>query len=37
MVDPERVTDERGFFARSFCAEAFAAAGLEAVVAQCSV
>jgi dTDP-4-dehydrorhamnose 3,5-epimerase len=36
-VDPERVADERGFFARTWCAEAFAARGLPAGFAQCSV
>ena len=37
VVDPERHTDERGFFARSFCAQTFAEASLEAPVAQCSI
>jgi len=34
-VEPER--DERGFFARSFCAREFAQHGLQAVVAQCNI
>jgi dTDP-4-dehydrorhamnose 3,5-epimerase len=34
LVDLERLTDERGFFARAYCAEEFEAHGLNAVVAQ---
>jgi dTDP-4-dehydrorhamnose 3,5-epimerase len=37
VVDLERAADERGFFARSFCAEEFARAGLAACTSQCSV
>lgn len=37
LVDMTRLEDERGFFARSFCAEEFAAQGLVAPVSQCSV
>lgn len=37
MVDVNRVGDERGFFARSFCASEFAAQGLAPVMSQCSV
>ena len=37
LIDPERHKDARGFFARSFCAEAFAAHGLPKTFAQCSV
>ncbi|QJR16513.1 dTDP-4-dehydrorhamnose 3,5-epimerase [Usitatibacter palustris] len=37
VVDVERREDARGFFGRSFCAEEFARAGLDARVAQCSV
>ena len=33
----ERLTDERGFFARSYCAEEFAARGLGPELRQCSV
>jgi dTDP-4-dehydrorhamnose 3,5-epimerase len=36
LVEPERITDERGFFARTFAAAEFAARGLDARVAQCS-
>lgn len=36
-VLPERHTDARGHFARTWDADAFAAQGLTAVVAQCSV
>jgi dTDP-4-dehydrorhamnose 3,5-epimerase len=37
VVEPERREDERGFFARTFCAREFAERGLETRVAQCSV
>ena len=37
LVDLERRTDERGFFARTFCRTEFAAAGLEPLVEQCNV
>jgi dTDP-4-dehydrorhamnose 3,5-epimerase len=37
LVDVERLTDERGFFARSYCAEEFAARGLGPELRQCSV
>jgi dTDP-4-dehydrorhamnose 3,5-epimerase len=37
IVDIDAFEDERGFFARSFCRDEFAAAGLEAAVAQCNV
>ncbi len=37
LIEPERLEDERGFFARTFCAAEFAARGLRATVAQCSV
>lgn len=37
LVDFEEFTDDRGFFARSFCAVEFEAAGLDPVVAQCNV
>jgi dTDP-4-dehydrorhamnose 3,5-epimerase len=36
LVEPERIEDERGFFARTFAADEFAARGLDARVAQCS-
>jgi dTDP-4-dehydrorhamnose 3,5-epimerase len=37
VVDLQRFTDERGFFARSYCAEEFAARGLGPELRQCSV
>lgn len=37
LVSPERHTDERGFFARTWCAREFEAAGLSSGLAQCSV
>lgn len=37
LIEPERHEDERGFFARTFCADEFAARQLNPVVAQCSV
>jgi dTDP-4-dehydrorhamnose 3,5-epimerase len=35
-VEPERIEDERGYFARTYCAEEFAARGLDPAIAQCS-
>ncbi len=37
VIELEELRDERGFFARSFCAREFAAHGLEAAVKQCNV
>jgi dTDP-4-dehydrorhamnose 3,5-epimerase len=37
VLAQERHSDERGFFARTFCAEEFTARGLDAAVAQTSV
>lgn len=37
VVELERIEDDRGFFARSFCQEEFRAHGLSPVVAQCNV
>jgi dTDP-4-dehydrorhamnose 3,5-epimerase len=37
LVEMERNEDERGFFARTWCAEEFAARGLAARLEQCSV
>ena len=37
IVDLERREDDRGFFARTFCREEFAAAGLEPLVEQCNL
>jgi dTDP-4-dehydrorhamnose 3,5-epimerase len=37
IVDLERLEDERGFFARAYCPEQFAAQGINAALRQCSV
>lgn len=37
LVELEPLRDERGFFARSFCAGVFAAGGLDGRVAQCNI
>ena len=37
VVELERLEDERGFFARSFCPRAFAEHGLDSRLAQCNV
>jgi dTDP-4-dehydrorhamnose 3,5-epimerase len=37
VVEVEYRRDDRGFFARTFCAEEFAAHGIELPVAQCNV
>lgn len=37
LIEIERVEDERGFFARSFCQEEFRRHGLDPVIAQCNV
>jgi dTDP-4-dehydrorhamnose 3,5-epimerase len=37
VIELDRHPDERGFFARSFCADEFAAAGLASRFAQCNV
>jgi dTDP-4-dehydrorhamnose 3,5-epimerase len=37
LITPERVTDERGFFARTFCAEEFRARGLVSTFVQGSI
>jgi dTDP-4-dehydrorhamnose 3,5-epimerase len=36
VVELEPIRDERGWFARTFCTEEFAAKGLETAVAQCN-
>lgn len=36
VIEPERIEDERGFFARTFCAREFQAHGLNTHFAQCS-
>ena len=37
IIEPERLEDERGFFARTFCQEEFAAHGLRTRFVQCSI
>jgi len=37
VLDPERLTDKRGFFARTWCREELAARGLVGTIAQCSL
>jgi dTDP-4-dehydrorhamnose 3,5-epimerase len=37
VIEPEIVEDERGFFARTFCREEFAARGLNPNLVQCSI
>jgi dTDP-4-dehydrorhamnose 3,5-epimerase len=37
VIEPDRISDERGWFARTFDAEEFEARGLEATVVQCNV
>ena len=37
LIEPERIEDERGFFARSFCEREFEARGLCAPMVQCNI
>lgn len=37
VLEPERIADERGFFARTYCRRDFEARGLDPAIAQCSV
>jgi dTDP-4-dehydrorhamnose 3,5-epimerase len=37
IIEPELLTDERGFFARSFCKEEFQKYGLEMDIVQCNI
>ncbi len=37
IIEPELVEDDRGFFARTYCSEVFAAHGLCTSIAQCSI
>jgi dTDP-4-dehydrorhamnose 3,5-epimerase len=37
VIDPERLADERGFFARTWCRREFEAHGLNTALAQCSI
>jgi dTDP-4-dehydrorhamnose 3,5-epimerase len=36
-IEPEILTDERGYFARSFCKEEFRKHGLETEIVQCNI
>jgi dTDP-4-dehydrorhamnose 3,5-epimerase len=37
VIDPERLEDERGFFARTWCQREFKAHGLNTELAQCNI
>jgi dTDP-4-dehydrorhamnose 3,5-epimerase len=37
VVEIERIEDDRGFFARSFCVDEFVARGLDPAVVQCNI
>lgn len=37
IIEPEKIEDERGFFARTWCAEEFSKHGLNSRILQCSV
>lgn len=37
LIELRKIEDERGFFARAFCGEEFAAQGLNPLVVQCNV
>lgn len=37
IIEPERLEDERGFFARTFCQNEFTAYGLKSHFVQCSI
>ena len=37
LVEPERIVDERGFFARTWCQDEFRAHGLNPALSQCSI
>lgn len=37
LIEPERIGDERGFFARTWCREEFEARGLSAEIVQCNL
>lgn len=37
VISPERLEDERGFFARSFCLKEFAEHGLYPTIVQCNI
>jgi dTDP-4-dehydrorhamnose 3,5-epimerase len=37
VIEPQRLEDDRGFFARVWCEREFSAHGLETDIAQCSI
>lgn len=37
LIEPERLGDERGFFARTFCRNEFESAGLPVDIVQCNI
>jgi dTDP-4-dehydrorhamnose 3,5-epimerase len=37
LIEPERIVDERGFFARTWCRDEFERHGLEARLVQCNI
>lgn len=37
VIEPDRIDDERGFFARTFCQDEFSAHGLNGHIEQCNV
>ncbi len=37
LIDPERLEDERGFFARTWCEAEFAAHGIQVSMPQCNI
>lgn len=37
VIEPERISDERGFFARTWCRDELAAHGLSSALAQCNI
>ena len=37
IIEPERIEDERGFFARAFCRKEFLTHGLDFKIVQCSI
>ena len=37
IITPDKLTDERGFFARTWCQQAFLDRGLDANLSQCSI
>ena len=37
IIEPELITDERGFFARSWCQQEFEKLGLNSKLVQCNI